>query len=42
MNILDFKKMNILFEWLFWILKKNEYFDWMNILDFKKMNILIE
>ena len=46
MNILDLKKMNIFFEWIFWILKKwifwilkkNEYFVWMNILDFYKSN----
>ena len=40
MNILDFKKMNILFEWIFWILKKWMPF-WMNILDFKKDNCLL-
>ena len=29
MNILDFKKMNIFFEWIFWILKKmNILFEW--------------
>ena len=33
MNILDFKK---IFEWIFWIFKKNEYFFLMNILDFYK------
>ena len=33
-----FKKMNILFESIFLILKKNEYFVLMNILDFCKMN----
>ena len=40
MNILDFKKMNILFEWIFWILKKWMPF-WMNILDFTKDNCLL-
>ena len=30
--------MNICFEWIFWILQKNEYLFWMNILDFYKMN----
>ena len=41
MNIWDLKKWILVFEWIFWILKKWIFF-WMNILDFKKMNILFE
>ena len=36
-----FKKINILFEWIFWILKKWIFF-LMNILDFKKNIFLNE